>query len=460
MPHSNNSPTANKCEQYQRDLPQGLVPEFITPLPISPIVLYDGDLTLDWDDSSLCERGIIELNWLPSPSINYRIFLDRFIEPPVGPLRVTLNSQNRVLSGFGLPFEFKLNESGAFMTLHGQVVKEHTSGPSYARLASFHLVNFHDFYGEVIAYKTPSGSFGQSMGRLKMRNEKWEVTIDEIQYDEEIRNELIRSRGYGITHTGTIRCNNGEQFLVAEAEEILDALTVFLAFLRSTWVGPILVTYAGENDSNWLDYKLRNIGRWHTSKNWFPREPLKPDGSFSKLFEKFVTLWNDELWKNALRMLIFWYVESTVTQSPEAGIISASNALELLFWVYFVETTMEISETESENKYRSLEKKLDKLLELASVPKDIPEYLDDLRQMADRVGATASNGPKTFTKLRNSLVHPKLSYRQVISDIPEFSRIQGNQLGLLYVERILLYILDYDGEIAPRDRIFLISGGD
>lgn len=377
-------------EQYQQDLlqlPQALAPKFISPLPISPIVLYQGDITLNWNNSSVLDQGTIELNWFPSPSINFRIILDRIILPPEGPLSVNLNAINRSLSGYGLSPGFKINESGSSMTLHGPILGEHTKGPIYAERASFHLVNFHRFFGETIAYKTPSGKYGRSMGRINMRNEKWIVTIDDIQYDVPLWDELKQTRGYGITHTGTLQRNDGTQFLVEEAEEVLDALVFLLAFLRGNWVGPILVTYEGEKDTDWLDLKLRNTSRWHSSHNWFPRTPIKSDGEFDELFDNFLKLWNDELWKHALRTIAFWYVESTVSQSAEAGIVLASNVLELLFWVYCVESpdTRLISKTQADKMH--LEDMISKLLELSHIPEEIPDHFEALRKIANKFDA-------------------------------------------------------------------------
>jgi hypothetical protein len=416
-------------------------------------------MTLKAGSSLTTDQGTLELIWLPSPSINFHISVDRIIPINETPVQVILDEVDRVLSGYLFQPGFRVNESGSSMTFRGPILGEHSPAPVNAQRVTFHLVNFHNYLGESVAYTTPSGSSGSGMGRLKVSNQKWSVIIDKIQYDDSIWTELGRSRGYGITHTGEICRVDGSLFPVAEAEEVLDALVFFLAFIRGIWVGPILVTYEDDSIIEWLDLKLRNTSRWHSTKNWFPTSPIKSDGDLGHLFSEFIRLWADDTWKHVLRTSVFWYVESSTSQSTEAGLVSVATALELLFWVYFVES----SETSQFSKkiagHMSLERKLHMLLELSNYQKEIPEHFDELRSIANQLDAKYSEGPKVFARLRNSIVHPKQRHRKTLFDIPPYAKIQAQFLGLEYFERTLLHMLGYKGAIENRDRLFKIVGG-
>lgn len=446
--------------QKLRQLPQALTPKYSSPLPISPIVLYQGDMTLTANNTTIVEQGTIKLNWYPSLSIDYQIILDRMVAINESPVQVTLKSTSRTLSGYLFQPDIQVNESEGLMRLQGPVMGEYSPGPTFAQRTTFHLVNFHNFAGKNIAYISPDKTSGCRLGRLMFQNEIWKVLIDVIQYDDQIWNELSKTNGYGITHTGALYRIDGNQFLVSEAEDVLEALMYLLALFRGLWVGPILITHEVDDQNEWLDLRLRNTSHWHSSSNWFPKTPKKLDGELDRLFSKFLNLWSVDVWKQALRTIVFWYVESSTSQSAEAGIVSVSTALELLFWIYFVESPETAQFSKSRAEKMSFEEKLAKLLELSKSPEEIPAHFEALRTVAQKFDADFSEGPKVFARLRNSIVHPKQKYRQTLFDIPGFARIQAKQLGLTYLEHTVLHILGYKGHIEPRDKLYELSGGD
>jgi hypothetical protein len=62
----------------------------------------------------------------------------------------------------------------------------------------------------------------------------------------------------------------------------------------------------------------------------------------------------------------------------------------------------------------------------------------------------APDGPEAFVRLRNAIVHPKRSKRKVVLQTSVPARMGAEDLGLWYLELVLLRIPGYGGEYYRR----------
>jgi len=57
------------------------------------------------------------------------------------------------------------------------------------------------------------------------------------------------------------------------------------------------------------------------------------------------------------------------------------------------------------------------------------------------------DGPQAITELRNAIVHPKTKERKKASHISDSAKYQAWQLGLNYLEQVLLKLFDYPWQL-------------
>ena len=74
----------------------------------------------------------------------------------------------------------------------------------------------------------------------------------------------------------------------------------------------------------------------------------------------------------------------------------------------------------------------------------IPSELQKLKELANSM--TFRHGPHTLVMLRNNLIHSQMKFETPRGDI----YFQARELGLWYVELLLLQIFDYRGNHGNR----------
>ena len=74
----------------------------------------------------------------------------------------------------------------------------------------------------------------------------------------------------------------------------------------------------------------------------------------------------------------------------------------------------------------------------------IPSELQKLKELTN--SKTFQHGPHMLVKMRNNLIHSQMEFETLPDDI----YFQARQLGLWYVELLLLRIFDYKGKHGNR----------
>ena len=248
----------------------------------------------------------------------------------------------------------------------------------------------------------------------------WSVNIEPVPNISELEKTLRTNSGYAATHQGIIRRLDGKEFPVEEATDLLDGLDQFLSFVCGAHCS--LANVIGidiDGNEAWKRWGSYGVSPWGKHHSWFDITII---GALRDIFPAF---WNEfKRRKPSLSRVLRLYVESNVSKSIDVSIILTQVALEIL----------------SDGQ----EQRMGDVLSKAEIPTKIPPGLKELEEL--RIQMDWHNGPHTIVELRNSLTHAKSKHSNASID----AYYQAKQLGLWYVELLLLKLFGYTGRHASR----------
>ena len=302
----------------------------------------------------------------------------------------------------------------------------------------FHLFNFKDTWGTSrVGIKIKNGFYSQEITELKSK--KW--TVEFHNHDtKKIKEKLKETGGYGLTHVACLVRTDGASFTVEEAEQILGELYLFFTFSHGAFCSPILPVGFDENEKKvWAQF---NDPHRSSESNYYWFDPHHCE-ELAELFPNFLSILENEKWKDTLHTVIYWYVRSNNNSSGiDAGIVLTQIAIERLSFEYAV-NQKKLIEAEgfkkltASDKFRILFSSLD-------LPIEIPEKLPAVKTVAKRHNFIDS--PHVLTKVRNSMVHSEHKKDENFSDIYYDIWL----LGLWYLELSILKLCNYQGTYANR----------
>jgi hypothetical protein len=115
----------------------------------------------------------------------------------------------------------------------------------------------------------------------------------------------------------------------------------------------------------------------------------------------------------------------------------------MLSWTLLVEEKKIFSEKEfKDTRKNPAAEKLSRLLKELSVPPDIPPCFTDLINLST---SKNWNSSQTVVKMRNEIVHANRKKFQELFSVHSLASIEVQQLGLLYLEQVLLHLFNYPG---------------
>jgi hypothetical protein len=168
-------------------------------------------------------------------------------------------------------------------------------------------------------------------------------------------------------------------------------------------------------------------------------------------------IWDDD-YKESISILIYWYVESNQTLSPQSLLMTQS-AFELLSWIVL---THIMSVNAKEFKKKSAAAKFRDLLSYSRLPFLLPKNyqlegfrITELPKILDKDkrenGASLQDIPGCIVSIRNRIAHPpNKSTKQNITKYTNNARIEATRLSLWYLELCLLHWFGYQGEYSNR----------
>ena len=118
-------------------------------------------------------------------------------------------------------------------------VSIHHTGDSLSSV-EFGVLNFPEFIGEQDEFTESNGSYNR-VGAVSLQADPWIVDIIASPNLSDLKKELAATGGFGITHSGTVRRFDGNEFRVSEVEQLLSGLSLFLSFARGAYCGLTLI---------------------------------------------------------------------------------------------------------------------------------------------------------------------------------------------------------------------------
>jgi len=257
---------------------------------------------------------------------------------------------------------------------------------------------------------------------------------------------LRETGGYGLTHVGQLKKEDGKSFDGKTAEKMLNTLRHFFSFNKGMWCNPCLAVGFDDKENRVWESWSSPQGHWNSPMSWF--DPHHCDQLVS-LFPGFIAKWKNEDWQEALREVIYWYLNSNCSGlglgiGIDAGIILTQAAIERLSFEYAVEHKRLI-EAEGFKKLRASDK-FRLLFSSLGIPIDIPSQTPELLKLAKVTKPNWIDSPHALTEVRNSLVHPEHKPRGKFGS----AFYEAWNLGLWYLELSILRICGYSGSYSNR----------
>jgi hypothetical protein len=409
-----------------------------------PFVITTESATLAWDSRSL--RGMAEVRcaFVPSPRLILEVISDAPNRHEVMGLILgeaqtdtTIHLPERGASTEVFVRRYSNGESVKITVLPKRQPWTIESGQSLA-LVEFLLPNFMGLFGTRREEK--GREFIVHSEEISLRSDSWNVVMSSLPNTHGIILELKEVGGYGITNIGEIRKSGDNTFTEKEAEDVLIALHYFMSFARGRWCSPILARgYSVDGEMSWESWGAGLLDEWGPQGSWcgvFSGDALR------ETFPGFLLRWTDELWRDAIRTAIYWYVRSNCAASGVDGALVLSQAaLEKLSWVSLVQSEGALSSDGFQRLPAADQLRL--MLTRFRIPLEIPRKLTNLAGVGREFGL---DGPGVISGARNAVIHPVGKQE---------SRYRGAcheawSLALWYLELSLLHLFGYRGRYSSR----------
>lgn len=468
--------------------PSALAPVYSMQYPNQAIELYCGNLkatqrkTINVQENiaSIAQgSGFVRLEWLPSPRITYEIFDVKWISSP----------STTFPEGSAKTVEF-LNLGEAKLTSHGYVttaclfppqlsasgdqlsspavdnVKPETRPEVTGHLEEaivqgqgqdlkyilLHLVNFPEFDGASISNSAKTKAW---RGRINLSADGWKITIDKLEeISQEFATALGISGGYALTHVVKLERSDGSTFTSDDVEDLQEPLSYFLSFIRGLWTSLILpVGYSNNGEVIWKEWnahKLR-VDPWQDyRRGMYSRlSDIVIQQFLIEIFPGFMRQW--KVWGESLALVIHWYVESNkYVGGIEGSIVLEQAALELLSSIFLLEKKNLTGKSKRDFEKQTAAEKIKQLLSELQIPQGVPPSLTNLVQLIQDKENKLSDSLQAFTWIRNKIVHPSPENRRKLFDSPSPAKVEAWELGLWYLELVLLHFCDYQGIYTNR----------
>lgn len=424
--------------------------KYETPEPNARIELHEGLLRISWESRSIECKGSIFFDWVPSPRIGFELvvpFDAGFkMTDDLSELQVELADHGG--SGRGRVWRKAMSTKADGViewTLSGDMIEDFVVGnPAATDSVVFHVPNFPDCVGMQVHTDSEGG---MSPERMRAVTQDWAVELDDVSYSNGLRGTLSSRGGYGITHFGRIRRNDGAAVRFEDLEHMLGALCWWLTFLRSERTGPMFILGVHDDETVWEIWRTPIVTPWSNRLSWLPKFIRDGQGRFGPPQVDAILQYLDNLRKGSrlhetIVWAIDWYTQSVESRHLETEVIVAQAGLELLSWLCLVD------EVGVEGFDRmSAADALRIALKFASVEPDVPGAAQKLFS-ATRKTSTARelDGPGAITEIRNGAIHPGSGDR--LSDIDV--KYQAARLAERYIELLLLHRFGYRGEMCNR----------
>ena len=265
---------------------------------------------------------------------------------------------------------------------------------------------------------------------LALQAPPWLVRIDPVPRLGELEKSLRSDGRFAVTHSGTIQRSDRKGFSGDDAQYFLGAVGHFLSFVCGTQCGiSNVVGFDSDGNEAWKQWGSYHVSPWQRHRSW---ADITIRDALSDIFECFWLTYRKS--SKHLDRVLGWYVYSNETEALDLSIVLNQTILEVL-------TTLMPS---GKGKGGPIGQRIADMVQQQGIDPQIPARCSELIAMAKHYNLT--HGPHTLVAIRNSIVHANANLGQPSIDTYH----EAKQLGLWYVELLLLKMFKYTGEYASR----------
>lgn len=406
--------------------------------PNENIVFQEGLFTLKWENEDYTIFGELVLNWLPSIQIVFKGKLDentKIIDFKTfsSSLLIELSCTELNFYSKGVLRKTRKNNNEIECLLVSPVKIGNVNEP--VENIRFELTNQEQRCGDIVQVNESSAFYN----RLELKDDKYKIILDQYADFLKLKSELQQCGGYQFLSSGKIDVENGESFRLNDVESTLAKLSAFLQFLNARKCPPLIVYGFSSDKIVWKYIQVRESDSDEYYNGWvLKNENMK----LHEIWNKFCEIWSDKNDKDSLQLILHWYNEANKKKiSIEGRIVLIQNALELMFnWLIF-EKFEYVTVTDANNMSASA--KIGFLLSFFQIDSKISDDLLELKKYAEEYNYI--NSSETFVSIRNSLVHSTLKKRKRLETLSEQAKKEALNLGVWFVEVLLLKLLGHNG---------------
>ncbi|MXZ02197.1 MAG: hypothetical protein F4Y88_00530 [Chloroflexi bacterium] len=247
------------------------------------------------------------------------------------------------------------------------------------------------------------------------------------------------SAGFGVTHKAKLTSNDCGGFQVDEVQSLLNAVDTFLSFLCGSACATTNVSgMEAKGNVVWRSWGPRHVSAWKRQRSW---TDITMSHEISGLFAGFMEVYlkNPEHIGRIVRL----YNSSNENDSVDLSIILNQIAFEVLMTI--------LMDAKGRRKGAPGERIAEMLMSL-EIENVVPDSFDALLALVKE--HDWAHGPHTLVEIRNSLVHADKELDSISMD----AYFEAKQLGLWYLELLLLHSFGYEGEYASRLKPVQMAG--
>ena len=295
----------------------------------------------------------------------------------------------------------------------------------------FVLINFPSIWGSEDIHRPKSDVSGVIVQRMRLHAGPWSIEIKGVDRVMSLDIRMKTLGGSAITHSGSITRTDGCDFTLEELKVLLDALHLFLSFVRGSYCGLAFLTgQDSQRKTVWKQWGSREVEPWRGPLSTW----VNPVGSemLSAVFDGFWHRFTDPVWSDTVSQVLRWYLRSNESTEPAVGIILTQAALERLSHAIMGP----VSSTKGDWFATALQE--------ARIDPQIPPQCSKLIQLASHHSWV--HGPHAFVEIRNDLVHSKPKLGMVPAEV----YAEAHRVGQWYIELMLLRLFGYSGRYFNR----------
>ena len=246
-----------------------------------------------------------------------------------------------------------------------------------------------------------------------------------IKLDKVLRTDS----GYAVTHRAAVQWSGEDSCSRAEAEMLLRGLEHFLSFACGTRCRATnVVGFDAQGGEAWKQWGSHHVSPWVKRRSW---SDVTIRGDLAEIFERFCQKYRES--REHLDRILGWYLYSNESSAADLSIVLNQAVLEIL---------TSLMPSGKENEPRG--KRIVKMLRNQGIDLKIPSSYSELTALANE--HNFEQGPRTLAEIRNSMIHPNESVAMNSIDV----YYEAKELGLWYIELLLLKMFEYKGKYTAR----------